>query len=1724
MSANLLRSIALGALTAAAAAGAGPVTTNCTPTTLPQVIGVVVSVACAPSGGIAPYSWSIPTGSLPPGLSQNTKTGAITGTLVDPAGPFTFTVEATDSNNLTGTQPYSGTTVDPVTVTCALPNGPLEVGVAYSNNCSASGGTPPYTWSVPTGPNQIIPPGLTVSAAGLVTDQPTASMASYSYRVQAADSSTPVVSNRVAFTGAIAAAVTIATTSPLPGGATGSSYSQQFSANPGVPSYTWSASQAPAGLTMSAAGLLSGKPTATGSFSFPVSVTDSAGGSTSGTFSLTVTAGLTITTASPLPAATIGVSYTQTFGATGGSGTGYTWSATGQPTWLVLSPSGVLTGTPPSSAVTSSFTVQVTDSNNNTTSGTFTLPVTLAVTTSSPLPPATISTAYNQTLTAIGGTGVYTWSETGSLPAGLTLSPAGVISGQPTTSAVSSTFTAKVTDSSSTAATASLTIPVTLAITTQSPLPAATVGAAYTQTLAADGGAGGYTWTATGLPSWLTLSTAGVLTSTSVPATASTATFTAKVTDSAKNSVSATLMVPVPLAILTALTLPPATVNLSYTETLTAGGGAGGYTWTATGLPLWLTLSTAGVLTGTPTATGTVTFPVTVTDSSLAKVTEIFTLTVNGPQLTITTSGLASGAVGAAYNQTLNASGGTPPYTWSLAAGSTLPTGLSLSPAGVINGAPQNAGTFSVTITVTDATSTAVSKTFSIVITGGLTITTASPLPNATVGVTYSDTLAASGGTAPYTWAITTGSLPAPLVLNGTTGQITGKPAAIATSAFTVTVTDANNSTVSKGFTLSVVAPPIINTASLPNGATGAAYSQTLSASGGTTPYTWTISTGTLPVGLTLSPAGAIAGNPTVAGTSTFTVQLTDATGVTASKQLTLTIVTGLTILTASPLPPGEVNIAYSQMLTASGGAAPYTWALTGGALPGGLTLAANGAIAGKPVTAGAFSFTVQATDSNHATADATLAVTIAAAVTISTGATLGEGSVGTSYSQTLTATGGETPYAWSLTSGTLPPGLTLSSAGSISGTPSATGASTFTVKVTDTLGATASQQFTITVAIGLTISTQATLPGGTVNVVYSEQLQASGGTGPYTWSVPTGTPPPGVTLRADGNLTGLPTAAGTYTFTAEVTDSLKHTAAELMSLTIAPALSITTTALPGGAVGAAYSQAVMATGGTAPYTWTISSGTLPGGLSLSAAGAITGTPTAAGTLTFTVKVTDSVGATSTKSLSITITSGLTITTAAALPAAAIDVAYSQTLAAEGGTGPYSWAVTAGALPAGVTLSPAGAVSGTPTVSGTFLFTATVTDSASATASRQFTLAVGGGLAITTVTLPAGQVGVAYSQTLAASGGTAPYTFSKSSGTLPPGLALSGTTLSGTPSAVGSYTFTIQVTDSASATATQLYTVTITTATLSITSTTLPAGAVGTAYSATLTASGGIPPYTWAAQNPVLPPGLSLDPASGTISGTPSNGGNATVTFQVTDHAGATALTSISIVVLSGSFSGLPATAASTEQVTFTLNPSVGYATDIAGTVTLAFQPDSALPSPAVDPAIQFSTGGTNASFTIPAGTSAPVSFTIQTGSVAGTITLSVQWQSGGASLAVPSALTQTVQIAAAAPVITGITASTTSSGFQVVVTGYSNTRDLSQAVVQFTPASGQTLQTSTLTVSLSGASTAWFGSSGSDQFGGQFVLTMPFSVSNGSASAISSVSVQLVNSQGTSSSGSGSL
>ncbi|HTM50823.1 MAG TPA: putative Ig domain-containing protein, partial [Bryobacteraceae bacterium] len=608
-----------------------------------------------------------------------------------------------------------------------------------------------------------------------------------------------------------------------------------------------------------------------------------------------------------------------------------------------------------------------------------------------------------------------------------------------------------------------------------------------------------------------------------------------------------------------------------------------------------------------------------------------------------TTSPLPDAAVGTPYSQTFGASGGTPPYRWSGAA----PGGLALSSDGLLSGTPATAGTFNFTVTVTDNASRTASSSFRITINpSALTITTNSPLPDGVAGTPYAQTLAASGGTPPYRWS---GSAPAGLILSSD-GSLTGTPPAAGSFNFTATVTDSASRTASRSFAIHINPAPLTITTNspLPDATAGTPYSQTLAASGGTPPYRWS---GSAPAGLILSSDGSLTGTPAAAGAFNFAATVTDSASRTVSRSFLINInPASLTITTSSQLPDATAGIPYAQSLSASGGTPPYRWS---GSVPAGFSLSSGGSLTGTPAAAGSLNFTATVTDNASRTATRSFAINVQPPpLAITTASPLPDAAVGSPYSQTFAAAGGTPPYNWS---GSPPAGLTISTSGVIAGTPTGPGRFSFNVSVTDNSSAATTRTFSITInPPGLTISSSA-LSNGSVGVAYSQQISATGGVPPLSWSLAAGQMPVGLTLDGvNGVISGTPASSGVFIFTIQVRDNSGAAVLKQFSITVdeeqpAPAsLTISTpAALPEGTAGAGYSQGLTAAGGAPPYVWSISGGSLPAGLTLiPESGLLNGTPSAPGSYSFTALVRDSRGATVSRQFSITIARSLSITTA----------------------------------------------------------------------------------------------------------------------------------------------------------------------------------------------------------------------------------------------------------------------------------------------------------------------------------------------------------------------------------------------------------------------------------------------------------------------------------------------
>lgn len=420
----------------------------------------------------------------------------------------------------------------------------------------------------------------------------------------------------------------------------------------------------------------------------------------------------------------------------------------------------------------------------------------------------------------------------------------------------------------------------------------------------------------------------------------------------------------------------------------------------------------------------------------------------------------------------------------------------------------------------------------------------------------------------------------------------------------------------------------------------------------------------------------------------------------------------------------GQAGTAYSSALVANGGISPYVFSVSGGTLPPGLFLnASNGAITGVPSTSGSYSYTATAVDSSGNSATNT--VSTACSITISQPATPLTlvcqanltGQVGVAYSSALVASGGTGHYTYSLAAGSyLPSGLTLNAAtGFISGLPTAPGSVNFTGKVTDT-GDTALAPVTTTCAISIVGPPAANCVS--ISAVQGRAISpvtltgANGAGGPYTFSA-TGLPA-GLSMAADGTISGTPAVSGTFPYVVTVTDKNGNSGTTTCSsVTVTPAPQPLTLACASstGQVGVPYSASLVAGGGSGNYTFSII-GSLPVGLTLnSSTGRISGTPTAAGTFSFTARVvdpTDSALAPATSSCGITVAAVPSTTCAVISATQGVAITPVTLSGANGAGGAYTFSATG--LPSGLVMSLGGTISGTPTVNGTFSYTVMVAD------------------------------------------------------------------------------------------------------------------------------------------------------------------------------------------------------------------------------------------------------------------------------------------------------------------------------------------------------------------------------------------------------------------------------
>lgn len=706
--------------------------------------------------------------------------------------------------------------------------------------------------------------------------------------------------------------------------------------------------------------------------------------------------------------------------------------------------------------------------------------------------------------------------------------------------------------------------------------------------------------------------------------------------------------------------------------------------------------------------------------------------------------------------------------------------------------------------------------------------------------------------------------------------------------------------------------PLQISSPSLPNALVADTYNQRLQATGGTPPLTWSLGSGEFFVnGLTLSSDGLLSGVLTLAGGWCPTFWVKDAVFPPQqnSKTLCLTVFDRLAISTSS-LPSGLITREYDQNLQLFGGASPYTWSVeAGGSIPPGLTLESSGRLHGTPTTPGSFSFTVQLKDSSAQAATKAYTVAVYDGPLVTTNPSLPIYISGQSYSLTFQATAGVPPYVWDSpplnpygSPNNLPTGFTLTSDGVFSGSNNNYGFWGFFVRVTDSLGRTDVFNCALIMVQPLSLPSR-TLPGGNVGIQYSQQLSWIGGFGPYSWGLASGSGPipPGIALQPFGYLIGTPTTPGNYDFTVELSDSINEVVTQSYSILIKnDVIIVGLWSFPYGIVSRSYlSPALTAVGGTPPYTWSATNGTLPPGLITDGtSGQISGTPTLDGTFAFDIQASDSSNPpqASTQRMSILIRPPLRILSTT-LPDAAVNSSYSGSIQAEGGSlPPYHSRITSGSLPAGINLGTTGDsygyvyLSGFPSASGVSNFTVEISDSSTppATVARDFSIRTDPQLRIDqgTSSFPDILEGQSFTYTFTATGGFLPYIWSTRFA--PAGMVVDSASgvFSGAPTQrlLGGVFADVQDSANPPQHASQLFFWRVLEL-LRIRTSQFPPVAVSMPVRMYPSLTGeSCCTYNWSIVSGALPTGLSVtDPINGEISGTPTTPGTFNFTLQVKD-------------------------------------------------------------------------------------------------------------------------------------------------------------------------------------------------------------------------------------------------
>ncbi len=845
--------------------------------------------------------------------------------------------------------------------------------------------------------------------------------------------------------------------------------------------------------------------------------------------------------------------------------------------------------------------------------------------------------------------------------------------------------------------------------------------------------------------------------------------------------------------------------------------------------------------------------------------------------------------VGKPYLAILTVNGGTAPYNTVILGNPIAPPGLSATTTGnniILTGTPTTEGSYGFKVKVTDFRGAETENSYSITVHPELKITNTS-LPPAVVGTSYNTPILAEGGSGVFSkYSTISGNLPAGLSLNKTTGSISGTATVKGTYSFTIRVFDSNNLTADKLLSINVYEKILIQASSLPsNWYQNDTINYNLTYTGGSGSVQWTLTSGALPEGLTLNSAGLISGKIDTSGTFTFTIRITDLVNGDYDEKTYTTILKTIPISESKPGPYSAIiGKSFSLNILTTDTNSPHIFEISNGNVPGLniITFEGKGLISGVPLQKGDYTLRVRVTDRDGHYSEKDYHFTIYEELKINN-SNLKNGIQGTTYNDQINITGGVVTGFSNYSSSAigLPEGLMINKSGGINGIPRVGGSYNVKIKVVDGKGFEVERDLLINIEEKLKITTEITeLYIGDIIA-----LTGDGGVTPYTFSIETLSVPFSIT---GGNLKVENTAeeGKSYGIRIKITDSsgsysYRDYTIKIGKLTIREAEGSRLY----GIEGSSYVLQLITEGGIGSYSYSIKTGVLPGGLILNRTeGKIQGIPTTSGSYNITIQSEDIKGHKGEKSYTIHIYPALNINTTTITTQWTKGVAYpATTITASGGFGGvylYSMNSTNG-----LNIDSTGQITGTPITAGNFTYTIQVEDELGFKTTKEVLLTINEEPKITqtedTIYLEkGGEYGLSHS------GGTAPFTWSVI-GALPTGVTLSGNKLEATPSASGTSTVTLRVTDTTGAYSEKevkvevLDNLTITTDPVDITK-----GIVGQKYLAELIISGGKTPYKVTQKS--LIGGLILSQLEGRwyLSGVPSQSGDQSVEIEIEDNRG----------------------------------------------------------------------------------------------------------------------------------------------------------------------------------------------------------------------------------------------